>query len=388
MNNKFNLENFSKNIRNKFSENVSNTNQTINTNIASYNNTNSEDFSFEFDNLFNNNILEQNLNIKGKLHCSVLEVDEILINSIDEDSDLSNISVLNNTNNISLLDINSSNLDNCDIQNSKIFNNTYYLSSEPSFNYQLINNIDFTPDTNNHTGWIACNYIRNLRSNLKESTLDLFQIDIVGDTKYKTSNGNIFINTNNTNSQNSIDSNNIDNNIDNNNINIDSSNNMSLSSNNNTTIFSNKLIINSDKGVKGIKYNHIQDLLTYNLLDSDSNSIITVDLDNNSSYILPINSIGYNCKIIIKDTIESKGTFVIKTNNNERIFGYIIYTDNTIRSLGNKNNPISLISFTTNQTIDLTGSNIDIYSNGSTWSIKIYCSELGNLNIITLDNNV
>ena len=42
---------------------------------------------------------------------------------------------------------------------------------------------------------------------------------------------------------------------------------MSLSSNNNTTIFSNKLIINSDKGVKGIKYNHIQDLLAYNLLD-------------------------------------------------------------------------------------------------------------------------
>ena len=67
MNNKFNLENFSKNIRNKFSENVSNTNQTINTNIASYNNTNSEDFSFEFDNLFNNNILEQNLNINGNL---------------------------------------------------------------------------------------------------------------------------------------------------------------------------------------------------------------------------------------------------------------------------------------------------------------------------------
>ena len=131
----------------------------------------------------------------------------------------------------------------------------------------VINNIDFTPDTNNHTGWIACNYIRNLRSNLKESTLNLFQIDIVGDTKYKTSNGIIFINTNNTNSQNSLDSNNIDsNNIDNNNINIDSSNNMSLSSNNNTTISSNKLIINSDKGVKGIKYNHIQDLLTYNLL--------------------------------------------------------------------------------------------------------------------------
>ena len=370
MNNKYNVEKLSKNIRNKLSKNTSNSNQSINTNILSFNTNNSEDFTFEIDNLFNNNILEQNLNIKGKLHCSILEVDEILINSIDKDSDLSNTNniSLSNTNNISLSDITSSNLDNCDIQQSKIFNNIYYLSTQPSFNYQLINNIDFTPNIANDSGWIACNYIRNLRTNLKETNLDFFQIDILGDTKYKTTNGNIFINTNNTISQN---------NSDNNNIYINSSNNVSISSDN-------KIIIKSNKGVKGIKYNHIHDHLLYSLLDSDSNSIITVDLNNSSTYILPINSIGYNCKIIIKDTEESIGNFLLKTNNKELMYGYIIYTDNTIQSFGSKNDPVSSISFTTKQNIDLTGSNIDIYSNGSSWSIKIYCSGIGNQNIITI----
>lgn len=366
MNNSQNyFQNLSKNIRNKISQRSS----TNHDNSYISNESTLAEFSSEIDQLFNNKTLDQNLNINGKISCSFLEVDEILIKSIDEDSDLSSITLPNQINNISDLSsisINSSSLENCIISNSIISNNKYYVSQSPSFNYQLLNSIDITPNTENDKGWLGSSYIRNLRSSLNETDYDYFFLDTFGDTYFKTTNGNINIRTYTGNEPNSNSSNII----------INSFNNILLSSNN-------KITFNSNKGIKGIKYNCIQNINNVDLLTIDSNSLIDITLTKLSVVNLPINTLGFNCKIIISDSIDNEHNFILNTNNiAEYLYGYIVYSDNKIESIGNKDNLISKITFDNKNGINLNGTNIDLISCGSKWSIKIYCSELSSLNII------
>lgn len=371
MNNSRNyFQNLSKNIRGKISQRPNSNYNNNNTFIS--NETSLNEFSSEIDQLFNNETLDQDITINGKVSCAFLEVDEILIKSIDEDSDLSGVvtsNQINNISNLSAIRINSSSLENCTLQDNSIINNKYYLSQSPSFNYQLLNNIDIIPNTGNDKGWIGCSYIRNLRSSLNESDYDYFFLDTLGDTYFKTTNGNLCLGTFGDNSNNEL-----------NNVIINSHNNLILTSNNTVTI-------DSTEGVNGIKYYCLQNVNNVDLSSKESNTLLEIDLSQLSNVNLPDNSKGFNCKIILSDSSDNLNNFTLNTtgDNPQYLYGFVVYSDNKIQSIGSKNNLITKITFHNKNGINLNGTNIDLYSTGNKWSIKIYCSESSNLDIINYD---
>jgi hypothetical protein len=387
-------QNYSKNINSKkeFSKLLT---EDINTNVS--NNTNNDKYLSDLSDLFIKEILKQNLSIEGNLYCSSIEVDEILIKSIDEESDLSNIDFQNlNSNNISnysSININSSLVNNSVITNSKINSNLYYQSLEPSFTI----NSNIIPTTKNESGWIGSSYIRNLRTSLNETSSNNFKIDILGESIFKTTDGNMVLTTE---SNSNIS-----------NINILSNNNITISSNQGNILFNlnnnnyidftinNESFLNIDpnKGIKGLKlnYNNLNDTISnensINLSSYDSNSIILLNLNNRENPIinLPnINNTGVHYKIDFLDNISINNNFTLLANNSSYIYGFIIYYNDTFNTIGNKNNLVNKISIKSEKDIDLTGTSIDLYSNGVNWNISIYCSEIKENNIVTLSNKI
>lgn len=394
--NKSDIENLSKKIKNRISQNYSKKNHNfknqfsklltkdINNNIP--NSISIEKYSSDLSELFFKEILKQNLTIEGTLHCSNIEVDEILIKSIDDDSDLSNLDFQksNNISDYSSININSSLLNNNIITNSKIYSNLFYQSLEPTF----INNSDITPTTENDSGWIGCSYIRNLRKSLNETSTNMFKIDILGETIFKTTDGNMVLTTESNSSISNIDI------LSENNINLTSNQGnilFKLNNNNNIEFKNNNetfLNISPDKGIRGLKYsyNNLDDN-SINLSSYDSNSIILVDLNNisNPTINLPNDSnVGIHYKIDFLDNVNTTNNFNLLTNNSSYIYGFIIYYNDSFKSIGNKNKQVNKISFNSTTDIDLTGTSIDIYSNGVNWNISIYCSEEKNNNIVII----
>lgn len=376
-------KNIKKNFSNKYTADIKASSLNRNNNykdIITINNENYSTFISDLKQLFTDELLTQDLEIDGTLKCSSIEVDEILIKSINNQSDLSSIN-FNNLDNSSLnsIKISSSEINNTQLNSSTINNSSYYQSSEISFNQNIV-------PFKNDSGWIGCSYLRNLRTIYNETDSNFFILDILGETNIKTTNGNININTINTNNEN-------------NDILVNSSGNILFNSknlfdiriNNESIIKIQNNMINIDRGIKGLKYNDIilnysssNDEIEYNLLSSDSYSIISLNLINKSyKFNLPSCLPGTNFKLMIRDDLSNNNKIdIITYNNTKNIFGIIYYSDNKTESIKN----VYRIIFENNLENNLNGSCVELYTDGYNWILKIYCMEASIKNIIKIFN--